>query len=127
MTLQKDSAANCFDSGTIQHELVHVLGERCNQTSRRNDKIFLAHQLGFKHEQSRPDRDNYVQINYENIDQQWVRMRAIPIKCNGNDAIVDEEGFIDLLVLKRFTFYISVLAIRLRQISLGFHCSRFEN
>ena len=27
MTLQKDAAANCFDSGTVQHELLHVLGK----------------------------------------------------------------------------------------------------
>ncbi|CAF3050423.1 unnamed protein product [Rotaria sp. Silwood2] len=27
MTLQKDNEANCFHSGTIQHELLHVLGQ----------------------------------------------------------------------------------------------------
>ncbi|CAF1480147.1 unnamed protein product [Adineta steineri] len=48
MTLQKDDSANCFDSGTIQHEILHV--------------------IGFRHEHQRPDRDNYIQINYDNID-----------------------------------------------------------
>ncbi|CAF0994821.1 unnamed protein product [Adineta steineri] len=37
----------CFSSGTIQHELLHV--------------------LGFYHEQSRPDRDLYVTVNHGNI------------------------------------------------------------
>ncbi|CAF1187129.1 unnamed protein product [Adineta ricciae] len=44
VTLQQNG---CFYTGTIQHELMHV--------------------LGFFHEQSRPDRDNYLQINLENV------------------------------------------------------------
>ncbi|UJR32473.1 hypothetical protein I4U23_019935 [Adineta vaga] len=37
----------CIDEGRIMHELLHV--------------------LGFHHEQSRPDRDSYVRVNYSNI------------------------------------------------------------
>ncbi|CAF0959822.1 unnamed protein product [Adineta ricciae] len=43
--LQKDG---CFETGVIQHELMHI--------------------LSFHHEQCRPDRDNYVQVNWENIE-----------------------------------------------------------
>jgi len=44
MTLQQNG---CFYSRTIQHELMHV--------------------IGFFHEQSRPDRDEFLQINLANV------------------------------------------------------------
>uniref|UniRef100_A0A8C5MLJ4 Metalloendopeptidase n=1 Tax=Leptobrachium leishanense TaxID=445787 RepID=A0A8C5MLJ4_9ANUR len=39
----------CMGSGTVQHELLHT--------------------LGFYHEHSRSDRDDYVSINYQNINE----------------------------------------------------------
>ncbi|KAF6203994.1 hypothetical protein GE061_002333 [Apolygus lucorum] len=41
----------CYESGTIQHELLHV--------------------LGLLHEQARPDRDEHVDILWENIDKAY--------------------------------------------------------
>ncbi|CAF1379247.1 unnamed protein product [Rotaria sordida] len=46
MLLQK---GGCFDSGTIQHELIHV--------------------LGFHHEHNRADRDDHIIINLDNVNE----------------------------------------------------------
>ncbi|CAF0891414.1 unnamed protein product [Rotaria sordida] len=47
VTLMHTPRATCMRTGIIQHELLHV--------------------LGFFHEQSRPDRDDYVSIQWNNI------------------------------------------------------------
>ncbi|UJR13263.1 hypothetical protein I4U23_000283 [Adineta vaga] len=47
VSLMDGRYATCIVSGIIQHELTHV--------------------LGFYHEQSRPDRDSYVSIQWDNI------------------------------------------------------------
>jgi len=55
MTLQKNSGpyeSGCFYSEIIQHELMHV--------------------LGFYHEQSRPDRDNFLTIDLSNVEPNMV-------------------------------------------------------
>ncbi|CAF1142605.1 unnamed protein product [Rotaria sordida] len=48
VSLMHGTYSTCMVSGIIQHELTHV--------------------LGFYHEQSRPDRDSYVSIQWANID-----------------------------------------------------------
>ena len=45
VSVQKDG---CMYKGTIVHEYLHV--------------------LGFQHEQARPDRDNYLKVYYQNIE-----------------------------------------------------------
>ena len=40
-------AAHCVWTGTVSHELIHA--------------------IGYYHEQSRPDRDDFVEINWSNI------------------------------------------------------------
>lgn len=42
----------CYTPGTVMHELLHT--------------------LGFFHEQSRADRDEYVTIHYDNIESGWI-------------------------------------------------------
>ena len=45
--------------------------------------VLLIIYTGFDHEHNRPDRDNYVIIDYNNIDPQWVRRNS------GSNSISD--------------------------------------
>jgi hypothetical protein len=50
-----DTSGGCFAKGIIIHELLHT--------------------LGFHHEQGRPDRDSFVQINAGNLsDPNWISL-----------------------------------------------------
>ena len=44
---RKSSSGTCITKGVIVHELLHI--------------------LGVNHEQNRPDRDNYMKINWKNM------------------------------------------------------------
>ena len=48
-------ASACMERGVVQHELIHI--------------------LGFWHEQSRTDRDKYVDIKWDNIEGGTVRWK----------------------------------------------------
>jgi hypothetical protein len=61
---------SCVYSGIVAHELMHA--------------------LGFWHEQSRSDRDNYVRINWNNIQSSNLGKMYIPY------LLISEFGSIDL-------------------------------
>lgn len=50
------SAFGCMERGIIQHELLHA--------------------LGFYHEHTRSDRDQYVRINWENVPEGELQLRG---------------------------------------------------
>ena len=56
MFLGKD---NCFNKETITHELLHS--------------------LGFFHEHSRPDRDQWIKVEYENVDESIIMNISLEI------------------------------------------------
>ena len=59
--------AYCIKTKIIGKKFIHFLGARCY--SKKTIQHEFIHALGFNHEQNRPDRNDYVTINWNNIIQ----------------------------------------------------------
>merc|ERR1719433_1725810 len=78
--LGHDKIYGIFDDGKIDDEQGMNLHRGCFGSNLGTVKHELLHALGFIHEQSRMDRDDYVTIHWENVkDGQDDQFRKIPI------------------------------------------------
>jgi hypothetical protein len=57
----------CMYPATITHELLHTLGMLFHNTFNKANKKQESLYSGFEHEHQRPDRDQYLTVNYQNI------------------------------------------------------------
>ncbi|GIY03143.1 astacin-like metalloprotease toxin 1 [Caerostris extrusa] len=72
----------CYDLGTIMHELTHA--------------------IGFKHEQNRSDRDDYLYIYYDNI-QPGYEGNFIKLKPHEN-RLINEFDYYSIMIYSETSF-----------------------
>ena len=90
--LFKSGGTHCYSYvGRIGGTQDLVLGPDCKASQILHE---MLHALGFYHEQSRPDRDEYIQILWENIEQKYFEQfkKVPPLHSVINDSNFDYQS-----------------------------------
>ncbi|KAJ2998110.1 hypothetical protein HDV02_004787 [Globomyces sp. JEL0801] len=89
--VEMSDGSGCFANvGMIGGKQILGLSVSCDMRSARHE---LAHALGFIHEQSRPDRDEYVNINFDKIQvNSMMHYSGTAFSIDGSPTITRKDG-----------------------------------